>query len=172
MRRQFGDALLHLVEGELIEPDELDPVHEGLELAKQLLFPEFLHRRGADDHGHVGRLRQHIEDVLDEPVHVEAARNDGVVICQHVSLQGSIVHRRIQRRNVREEMLPLALREIRCVAADRHYQIRLSTHQKCLQIVDKGRVFQRCPGSGGHEGNLDQVHRLPEFPGQFIPEDQ
>ena len=33
MRRQFGDALLHLFEGQLIEPDELDPVHEGLELA-------------------------------------------------------------------------------------------------------------------------------------------
>ena len=82
MRRQFGDALLHLFEGQLIEPDELDPVHEGLELAMQLLFPEFLHRRGADDHGHVGRLRQHIEYVLDEPVHVEAARNNGVFVRQ------------------------------------------------------------------------------------------
>ena len=128
IRWQFGDGLLHLFEGQLVEPDELDPVHEGLELALRLLFPELLHRRGANDHGHVGCLRQYIEDVLDEPVHVEAARDNSVFVCQCVSVEGSIVHCRIQRRNIGEEALPLALRKTRCDGADRHHQIRFSTH--------------------------------------------
>ena len=144
---------------------------KGWNSRSQFLFARILERRSADDYRYVSRVRQYVQYVLDVPVHVELDSQ------QRVSLSDRTYLFKVRSSTAAYTVGVSGKRRCRCRcakpdcrAADRHYQIRLSPHEQCLQIVDKGRVFQRGSCASGHECNLDQVHWLPESLGQFFPE--
>ncbi len=78
--RQSRAAVQHLRECQTIEPDELNPAGERLELPAADLSPLFLDVRRTEHHGDVSGLRFHAEDLVDHAWQVDALGDERGVL--------------------------------------------------------------------------------------------
>ena len=110
-------------ERQITGPDERHAILKAPEFILELGAPEFVEHSGTQDHEHVPGLRQHLQDVIDEPGVVVVDRNGRFVLAQRRAQQKSFIHRREQERRVGKELRPILAREYRRGAGDGDHEI-------------------------------------------------
>src|SRR6516164_6242077 len=79
VRRQRGRLFQYVLERQIIEPRERHPLLKRFELSTHLLQPELFVWGIANHHGHVFRVRQEAQDIVDDARKIVCEWDDGVI---------------------------------------------------------------------------------------------
>ncbi len=126
-------AAPHLFEREAVPPLEVTARGERRQLALELVLPEMLERRGAEDDGEMRRAGEEAEDVLDDAGGVVDGGDGDVVRLERKIRQLAALEAGHHGRHVGEGALPRD--EVRRRSPDGHDEIETMVRHECPQVV-------------------------------------
>ena len=156
---QRGDAAPHGLEGEKVEPLELDPARERRELALDLDAPEPLERGVAEHHGHPIRARDEALDVLDDAGRVDADGDDRLVRRGRDFPHVANVETGRQQRDGLEQGSAVAGDEARGRRSDGDHEIEAAVLDQGADVVDEWPFLGRLGEAREFEGGLQELDR-------------
>ena len=161
--RHAGGAHQHVVVGQVVEPFDLHAIGKRLEITAQLRSPISLDGRIADDDGHVGRLGQKLQDVLEISGKVEVQEDAGVIVGKRGARNTPQVGADDQHRRRGKQFASMALHKKCRGSARRHDQVELAPGKKRADILDERPFILRILDARGVERDLVKIDRLRRF---------
>src|SRR5205085_4072621 len=122
---QVRTAAQEIRKGQILEPDKCLPVVKSSKLLLELWTPEVSEDSGPHYHEHLPRLRQQLQDRLDEQREIVERWNGGLVVAQRRVEQESLIDRGEEQWRVGKQLLAKRPDEYCRGASDRDDQVRL-----------------------------------------------
>ena len=160
VRRKRRTARQDLRKGELVGPDERQPVLEPPQSVFQFVQPELLALRRADHHDQRRRVGPEPQDVFDHRRRVVLDRDRRLVGGQGAALEEATIDRGQQERRPGKELLVVLFREHGRRSADCHHEIEPAAVERGPQVRNLRFVPLATVGARGLQRHLDEIQRL------------
>ena len=115
---------LEFLEGQIVGPDKGQAIVKSAQRLVELLTPESADLSGTHHHEHLLRLRQQLQDVVNEPGKIVDDRDGGLVLAKGRVPQISLIDGREQERRVGKELPSILAREYRGRPRNGHDKVR------------------------------------------------
>ena len=120
---QVRTAPQDLLEGQVVGPEERQPVLKTRELVLELSTPEAAQRSRPDHREHLSGLGKQLQNVIDQFRKVVDGRDSGFVVPQGRVAQESLIDRRQQERRLGKDLRSMLARKRRRRTSHRHDEV-------------------------------------------------
>jgi hypothetical protein len=148
--------------GQTAGPDECQAILKSHEPRLELSTPESAALPGPHHDEHLFRLRQQLQNQIDDSRKIANDRDSGLVFSKRRVTQILLINRCQQERYVGKELLSIFARERRCGTSERDDEVRLGTIGERRSDVVDNRVFGRADKPCGANHDFNDIHGLPD----------
>ena len=157
----------HLIERQIIKPDEVHAIRKRLKSPAKCLGPILLERCRPDNDRDVFRVGGYLQNVFGEAPNFVIGADKGRILVESVRSQKTSIEAAIKDGNVGKKVLPKFGDKNPGWAANGHHQIRLPLGTALFQVVNHGLLHVRCRISRHVQGNFVQINMVPHSLYQF-----
>ena len=147
--------------GQTAGPDECQAILKSHEPRLELSTPERAALPGPHHDEHLFRLRQQLQNQIDDSRKIANDRDSGLVVSKRRVTQILLINRCQQERYVGKELLSIFARERRCGTSERDDEVRLGTIGERRSDVVDNRFFGSADKPCRANHDFDDIHGLP-----------